>query len=54
VPPASASALAAAIPGAERITPAVGHIGMVVSAQAEKAVWQSLLTWISARSGPAR
>lgn len=54
VPPASASALAAAIPGAERITPAAGHIGMVVSTQAEKAVWQSLLTWISARSGPAR
>jgi polyhydroxyalkanoate synthase len=54
VPPASATALAAAIPGAERVTPAVGHIGMVVSAQAEKAVWQPLLTWIRARGRPLR
>jgi len=54
VPPASAAALAAAIPGAERVTPAVGHIGMVVSAQAEKAVWQPLLTWIRARGRPLR
>jgi polyhydroxyalkanoate synthase len=49
VPPASAAALADAIPGAERTMPAAGHIGMVVSAQAEKAVWQPLLTWIRAR-----
>jgi polyhydroxyalkanoate synthase len=48
VPPASAAALADAIPGAGRMTPATGHIGMVVSAQAEKAVWQPLLTWIRA------
>jgi polyhydroxyalkanoate synthase len=48
VPPASAAALADAIPGAERMTPATGHIGMVVSAQAETTVWQPLLTWIRA------
>src|SRR3546814_4687335 len=36
VPPASATALADAIPGAERLTPAAGHIGMVVGARAEK------------------
>lgn len=50
VPPASAAALAEAIPGAERLCPAVGHIGMVVSAKAEKTVWQPLLTWIKARA----
>src|SRR3546814_17923857 len=43
VPPASATALADAIPGAERLPPAAGHIGMVVGARAEKAVWQPLL-----------
>lgn len=49
VPPASAVALAETIPGAEQVKPAAGHIGMVVSAQAERTVWQPLLTWISAR-----
>jgi polyhydroxyalkanoate synthase len=53
VPPASAAALADTIPGAERACPAVGHIGMVVSAQAEGAVWQPLLTWIRARASGA-
>ncbi len=53
VPPASAAALADAIPGAERLCPAVGHIGMVVSAKAEKTVWQPLLTWIKARAAGA-
>ena len=51
VPPASAGALADAIPGAERLAPAAGHIGMVVSAQAERTVWQPLLTWIRDRGG---
>lgn len=49
VPPASARALADAIPGSQRMTPAVGHIGMVVSAQAEASVWHPLMTWIRAR-----
>ncbi|GAB4394309.1 MAG: alpha/beta fold hydrolase [Kiloniellaceae bacterium] len=48
VPPASAAALADAIPGAERLCPAAGHIGMVVSARAKVTVWQPLLTWIKA------
>jgi len=50
VPPASAAALADAIAGAERIMPAAGHIGMVVSAQAEAAVWRPLLSWITAQA----
>ena len=50
VPPASSSALAEAIPGAERLAPAAGHIGMVVSARAETALWQPLLTWIETRA----
>lgn len=54
VPPASATALAEAIPGAERLAPAVGHIGMVVSARSEKTVWQPLLTWIKAQADPGR
>lgn len=49
VPPASAAALAVAIPGAERLCPEAGHIGMVVSARAESTVWHPLLTWIKAQ-----
>ncbi|HMA15818.1 MAG TPA: alpha/beta hydrolase [Kiloniellaceae bacterium] len=54
VPPASALALAEAIPGAARLAPAAGHIGMVVGAQAERQVWEPLLTWIRDRSSAAR
>src|SRR5690606_11914765 len=54
VPPASALALAEAIPGAVRLSPAAGHIGIVVSAQAERQVWAPLLTWISERARPTR
>ncbi len=46
VPPASARALAKRIPGCRRLTPAVGHIGMVVSGRAKNAVWAPLLTWL--------
>jgi poly[(R)-3-hydroxyalkanoate] polymerase subunit PhaC len=53
VPPASACALAEAIPGAEQLRPATGHIGMVVSGQAEKTIWQPLLTWIRATAAGA-
>jgi len=53
VPPASATALAAAIPGAERLHPAAGHIGMVVGSRAERTAWRPLLTWIKARAGAA-
>ena len=50
VPPASAAALCAAIPGAETLQPAAGHIGMVVGGRAESLVWQPLLTWLKARA----
>ncbi len=49
VPPGSAAALAAAIPGAESLTPAAGHIGMVASARAPKQVWRPLAHWLAAR-----
>jgi polyhydroxyalkanoate synthase len=49
VPPDSAAALAAAIPGAETLTPAAGHIGMVASARAPKQVWRPLADWLAAR-----
>ncbi len=46
VPPASALALARLIPGAEIQTPSLGHIGMVVSAGAQTAVWEPLARWL--------
>ena len=60
VPPGSARALAAGLPSAEVWTPALGHIGMVVSREAPRAVWQPLRDWLlaqapnSARAGAAR
>ncbi|PWC39904.1 alpha/beta fold hydrolase [Azospirillum sp. TSO35-2] len=48
VPPASALALAAAIPAARTLRPPLGHIGMVVSAGAETGVWQPLADWLAA------
>lgn len=50
VPPASARALAKAIPGAVSMTPPTGHIGMMVSAHAAKEVWAPLLAWLKARA----
>ncbi len=46
VPPASAAALADAIPGAERVDPQSGHIGMVVGARARALAWQPLCDWL--------
>ena len=46
VPPASALALAAAIPGAVAHQPASGHIGMVAGARAEAELWSPLLDWL--------
>jgi polyhydroxyalkanoate synthase len=46
VPPGSARALAEAIPGAETMTPSLGHIGMVVSAGAQAQVWRPLRAWL--------
>ncbi len=52
VPPASALALAQAIPNTETILPPLGHIGMVVSAGARAAVWQPLADWLRATGTP--
>ncbi len=46
VPPASATALAKAIPDAEMLTPSIGHVGMVVSARAKRQVWSPLARWL--------
>jgi polyhydroxyalkanoate synthase len=50
VPPDSALALAAAIPGAEILRPSSGHIGMVVGGRAAETVWTPLAAWLRARS----
>jgi len=49
VPPASARALAAAIPGAVIHTPRAGHIGMIAGSTAREALWENLAGWL--RSG---
>ena len=46
VPPASARALADAVPGAEVLDAAAGHIGMVAGESAEQALWRPLLGWL--------
>ncbi len=46
VPPESAEALVSALPHAERMTPPLGHIGMVVGSRAEPMLWQPLARWI--------
>ena len=52
VPPASAAALARAIPGAETLTPALGHIGMVASARAPATLWPALGAWLGRLAPP--
>lgn len=46
VPPASAGALAAAMPGAMVHEAAAGHIGMVAGQGAEAALWRPFLDWL--------
>jgi polyhydroxyalkanoate synthase len=46
VPPGSALALAAALPGAHIVQPAAGHVGMVAGSAARAGLWQPLLTWL--------
>ncbi|MGA3305401.1 MAG: alpha/beta fold hydrolase [Stellaceae bacterium] len=46
VPPLSAAALAEELPNAERFTPPLGHIGMVVAHEAPKEVWPKLAGWL--------
>jgi polyhydroxyalkanoate synthase subunit PhaC len=45
VPPASAMALARALPNAEIMTPRLGHIGMVMSSAARAQMWDGLAAW---------
>jgi len=49
VPPPSAEALVGLIPGAERLQPSLGHIGMMVSAAAEAAAWRPLAAWLAGK-----
>jgi polyhydroxyalkanoate synthase subunit PhaC len=46
VPPASAAALAEALPRATRLDPPLGHIGMIVGRQAEERMWRPLAAWL--------
>jgi polyhydroxyalkanoate synthase len=46
VPPASAQALADALPNAEASSPPLGHIGMVASSRARSLVWEPLAEWL--------
>jgi polyhydroxyalkanoate synthase len=48
VPPASAAALAAAMPGAHRLDLPLGHIGMVVAGNAPAKAWAPLAEWVLA------
>ena len=52
VPPVSACALAAAIPGAELHLPQAGHIGMVAGSGARGALWERLAAWLKADRRP--
>jgi poly(3-hydroxyalkanoate) synthetase len=47
VPPASARALAEAIPGAVLHVPKAGHIGMVAGSTARTALWEQLAAWLT-------
>jgi polyhydroxyalkanoate synthase subunit PhaC len=46
VPPASAEALARILPDVTRLSPPLGHIGMMVGGKAADAVWQPLARWL--------
>ena len=48
VPPRSALALADAIPRADRLSPAAGHIGMMVGRGVDETVWRPMLDWLEA------
>jgi polyhydroxyalkanoate synthase subunit PhaC len=52
VPPATAVALADGLRGAERLTPPLGHIGMIVAREAPATVWQPLARWLLAHVPP--
>ncbi len=50
VPPASALALANALPNCEVRQPALGHIGMVVAGGAQAHLWEPLAAWLRDRA----
>jgi len=50
VPPGCAAALAAAIPGAERLDLDAGHIGMMLGPRAEAMLWRPLRDWLVSRA----
>jgi polyhydroxyalkanoate synthase len=49
VAPESAAALGRRLPNAELRRPALGHIGMIVSARAPEQVWRPLADWLAGR-----
>lgn len=49
VPHPSALAIAQQIEGRKTLEPAIGHIGMMASARAEKAVWKPVIDWLKAQ-----
>ena len=51
VPPASAAALAEALPRSTVLRPAFGHIGMMAAADAPETVWRPIADWLCARLG---
>ncbi len=53
VPPATAAVLVDELPMAERLTPPLGHIGMIVAREAPTVVWPRLADWLLAHGAPA-
>lgn len=53
VPHHCATALAEAMPYAERIHPGSGHVGMIVGSSARRELWQPLTEWVYALAGKA-
>ncbi len=54
VPPASAMALAAAMPQAQVVTVPSGHVAMVVGEQGPRLTWEPLTAWLGSLEEPAR
>jgi polyhydroxyalkanoate synthase len=54
VPPRTAVALAERLPAAEKLSPPLGHIGMVVAREAPAAVWAPLAAWLRRAAAPRR
>lgn len=53
VPAASARALARVLPRAELLTPASGHIGMMVGGRSRDGLWRPLTDWLGAQAALA-